>query len=324
MGLNPEWQGLDGETPVDGWKVASDFVAGWGDGLSFGLTALARKGLGVDDAVNTDSGAYMAGTVLSMFHSAAIGFAGGAVRGGAMLGARAGALGRAGRAIGKGGCFTAGTDVAMADGTTEDIEAVEAGDEVATWDPATGERTVGKVARTFVLEADGVCVLRFADGDVIEATAEHPFFVPGRGWIYAAGLKTGDRVKSTFASSAVVSVTYRAGATKVYNFEVARTHTYYVGAGKLVHNRCIHGHHWIPRQISVMYFLRHGKWSRAFDNRVPLTDDLHRYLHSGKGFGKGGHYNDWWRNKIREKGGIGKVTVEDLEGWSNELEGLFW
>jgi hypothetical protein len=73
-----------------------------------------------------------------------------------------------------------------------------------------------------------------------------------------------------------------------------------------------------------MYFLRHGKWSRAFDNRVPLTDDLHRYLHSGKGFGKGGHYNDWWRNKIREKGGIGKVTVEDLEGWSNELEGLFW
>jgi hypothetical protein len=92
-----------------------------------------------------------------------------------------------------------------------------------------------------VLEADGVCVLRFADGDVIEATAEHPFFVPGRGWIYAAGLKTGDRVKSTFASSAVVSVTYRAGATKVYNFEVARTHTYYVGAGKLVHNRCAIG-----------------------------------------------------------------------------------
>jgi intein/homing endonuclease len=108
----------------------------------------------------------------------------------------------------------------LADGSTKDIEEVAVGDEVATYDERTGVRTVGKVANAFIREADGVFVVRFAEGDEVVATGEHPFYVSGRGWVEAKDLVAGLSVSSSsIVPSTVASVAYRSEKTTVYNFE---------------------------------------------------------------------------------------------------------
>ena len=77
---------------------------------------------------------------------------------------------------------------------------------------------------------------------VIETTAEHPFYVEGRGFINAGDLKAGDEVRTADGSTAAVesfeSITPDE-PIKVYNFEVEDFHTYYVSEQKvLVHNTC--------------------------------------------------------------------------------------
>ncbi|GAQ65288.1 hypothetical protein [Streptomyces scabiei] len=51
-------------------------------------------------------------------------------------------------------CFLAGTDVLMADGTTNDIEDIEPGDKVQATDPETGESGAREVTRLIVTQND--------------------------------------------------------------------------------------------------------------------------------------------------------------------------
>ncbi len=55
---------------LDGFDDTTNFFAGWGDALSFGLTAVIRKKLGVDDVVDRNSGMYAGGTVVGTVHQA--------------------------------------------------------------------------------------------------------------------------------------------------------------------------------------------------------------------------------------------------------------
>ncbi|MCZ8238882.1 MAG: polymorphic toxin-type HINT domain-containing protein [Leptospiraceae bacterium] len=68
----------------------------------------------------------------------------------------------------------------------------------------------------------------------------HPFWVEGkRAWVEARDLKSGDRVLLSNGKEVAISGirSYNVEATKVYNFEVADNHTYFVGEdGVLVHN----------------------------------------------------------------------------------------
>ncbi len=72
---------------TDGLQSLSDFSAGFGDTISFGLTRKFRQWQGYDDVVDTDSGAYTVGEYSGYAWDIA---AGGAVaKGGVKLGARA-------------------------------------------------------------------------------------------------------------------------------------------------------------------------------------------------------------------------------------------
>ena len=53
--------------------AASDFCAGWGDGLTYGGTGLVRELFGYDYIVDKDSGSYLTGQVVAVVHSAAMG-----------------------------------------------------------------------------------------------------------------------------------------------------------------------------------------------------------------------------------------------------------
>jgi RHS repeat-associated protein len=137
-------------------------------------------------------------------------------------------------------CFVAGTPIAMADGSSKPIEEVKAGDQVASRDEATGKTAVKEVKQTFERQANATVVLEFSDGERIETTKEHPFYVQGKGFVKAGELGIGTSIVTRAGPAvAVTKIEVKEQPATVYNFEVVDFHTYFVGSGQLwVHNQC--------------------------------------------------------------------------------------
>lgn len=141
----------------------------------------------------------------------------------------------------KGTCFVAGTLVQTLDGE-KPIEEVTAGDSVLSTDPeAAGQPASTWQPVTRLYERSAPVVLDIHIGKTkITATPEHPFWVLGAGWTAAKELRRGSALLTKDGVVVHVdSVVRREGEFKVYNFEVADSHTYYVSPlGILVHNQC--------------------------------------------------------------------------------------
>ena len=137
-------------------------------------------------------------------------------------------------------CFTAGTKIHTKDGFKA-IETIKAGDYVWSENPETHEKALKKVKKIFVREKDSVVRLSI-NGEDIETTNEHPFYVEGHGWTNASDLKVGDKVRLEDGTIGIVEKAKHAAldtSVTVYNFEVEDFHTYYVSEQKvLVHNTC--------------------------------------------------------------------------------------
>lgn len=148
------------------------------------------------------------------------------------------------------------------------IEDVTVGTMVWSHDPTSGDWTLRPVTAVFINEYEGLVVeidIHAADGttETITTTAEHPFLVasgeelrgrpavgdwpagatdaPATGrWTEARHLRLGDTfVTRTGRSATVTGLTLRLERLRVYNLEVAGTHTYAVGQdGACVHNSC--------------------------------------------------------------------------------------
>ena len=137
-------------------------------------------------------------------------------------------------------CFTAGTKIHTEKGFKH-IEKIKAGDYVWSENPETKEKALKQVKKIFVREKDSIVRLAI-NGEVIETTSEHPFYVEGKGWIAAGELTAGTEVRLEDGSSGTVTekedIQLEEPVT-VYNFEVEDYHTYYVSEQKvLVHNMC--------------------------------------------------------------------------------------
>lgn len=132
-------------------------------------------------------------------------------------------------------CFTAGTKVAVKDGH-KNIEEVRVGDLVWAYNEKTGESNLKPVLHTMQKEVDTTIELTLGK-EVIETTAEHPFYTK-TGWKDAADLKLDDSIKTKKGHWQRVEATnFMYQKKKVYNFEVAELHTYFVGVWEwLVHN----------------------------------------------------------------------------------------
>ncbi len=104
----------------------------------------------------------------------------------------------------------------------------------------TGETSVQRVVQTFVHQADATLVLRFTNGERIETTPTHPFYVESQGFTPAGELGIGTSIVTRAGPDAVLASTeIRDAPATVYNFEVENTHTYFVGHSDLwVHNFC--------------------------------------------------------------------------------------
>jgi len=103
---------------------------------------------------------------------------------------------------------------------------------------STGEVAAKRVTHTFVRQAPGTLALTFSNGERIETTAEHPFYVESEGFVPAGLLALGNSIVTRAGPSLqVAGIEKKQSAQTVYNFSVADFHTYFVGQSALwVHN----------------------------------------------------------------------------------------
>lgn len=141
-------------------------------------------------------------------------------------------------------CFVAGTPVMTQEGLVP-IERIRVGDRALSRDEKTGEIGYHKVARVFETAEQPVYELRLSnargDSETIHATGDHPFYVRHSGWQRAVDLLPGDEIFTSLGGWLRVSGgTWTDRRTTVYNLEVDRTHTYFVGRMQAwVHNMCV-------------------------------------------------------------------------------------
>ncbi len=136
-------------------------------------------------------------------------------------------------------CFTGDTEVYTSDGLVC-IEEISVGDEVLAYDYETGETELKEVLNVWVKETDEILHVSTSDGETIDTTTNHPFYVEEKGWVAAGDLDVGDILITADGSKVEITeleLENLAEPISVYNLEVADFHTYFVGEyGVLVHN----------------------------------------------------------------------------------------
>ncbi|WP_298563627.1 Hint domain-containing protein [Streptomyces luteogriseus] len=156
-----------------------------------------------------------------------------------------------------GNSFAPDTPVLMADGTYLPIGAIEIGDYVATTDPGTSETYAEPVLD--VIEGYGLKDLVETHTDLdpatppLVATAGHPLWAVGKGWVKAEEVKPGFSLLSPDGSTHEITEVINRGEIPnqwVFNLNVGNSHTYTVAVSSrdvITHNSsCSHGRFYGP------------------------------------------------------------------------------
>jgi hypothetical protein len=135
-------------------------------------------------------------------------------------------------------CFVAGTQVVTSRGNTT-IEDLQPGDFILAADPQIGLVKECEVVRRFHRQVLSVTDIYIGD-EIISCTPEHPFWVPGKGWLTARNLAVGMQLLTKDGETIQIQdIQQREGEFDVYNIEVESLHTYFVSRlNILVHNEC--------------------------------------------------------------------------------------
>ncbi len=142
--------------------------------------------------------------------------------------------------------FAPETPVLMADGTYLPISAIRVGDQVLSTDPVTGATSAQPVLD--VISGYGLKHLveidtntNPEDGSIV-ATADHPFWVIGKGWTKARQVEVGDRLLNPSGDDHIVRRVVDLSELEnqsVFNLNVGNLHTFVVSDGvsdEVVHN----------------------------------------------------------------------------------------
>lgn len=125
---------------------------------------------------------------------------------------------------GQGGCFVAGTQILMFDGTYKSIEDIEVGDFILTRSSEWNGKLVSK--RVMNTTEVGVGEYLLVNGN-LGVTEEHVLFINGQ-WQLAGELKVGDLLLNKDGKNVLVENIERVKENvMVYNFEVEDKHTYF-------------------------------------------------------------------------------------------------
>ena len=133
-------------------------------------------------------------------------------------------------------CFPAGTKVHTQWGLA-DIEKLEVGVPVLTYNEETGEKEYKKVKKVMRRMTRRMCALELSNGTTIEVTPEHRFFSNGE-WTPIEELNVNDTLQLKDNSIVVIeNKIIFPTFVEVYNLEIEDNENYYVTEeGVLVHN----------------------------------------------------------------------------------------
>jgi hypothetical protein len=127
-------------------------------------------------------------------------------------------------------CFAKGTLVLLADGSSKVIEKIEVGQMVLAAPDTDPEAppTPCKVVQVYHNAPANIFEVHVA-GEVIRTTANHPFYVKGKGWVKVKDLAVGDELRTANGSFVQVQRVADSGETEpVFNLQVELSHTYLV------------------------------------------------------------------------------------------------
>ena len=135
-------------------------------------------------------------------------------------------------------CFPAGTKVHTQWGLA-DIEKLEVGVPVLTYNEETGEQEYKKVKKVMRRMTRRMCAMELSNGTTIEVTPEHRFFSNGE-WTPIEELNVNDTLQLKDNSIVVIeNKIIFPTFVEVYNLEIEDNENYYVTEeGVLVHNGC--------------------------------------------------------------------------------------
>ena len=135
-------------------------------------------------------------------------------------------------------CFPAGTKVHTQWGLA-DIEKLEVGVPVLTYNEETGEQEYKKVKKVMRRMTRRMCALELSNGTTLEVTPEHRFFCNGV-WTPIEELNVNDTLQLKDNSIVVIeNKIIFPTFVEVYNLEIEDNENYYVTEeGVLVHNGC--------------------------------------------------------------------------------------
>jgi hypothetical protein len=152
-------------------------------------------------------------------------------------------------------CFIAGTQILMRNDATKNIEDIDVGDIVKSWNEITNKVEDSKVVKLIQPVHDDMLVIRFSNDVVNENTFDHPYYVKDNGWcshspdltkkrydIDSELLEVGDicyfnngeeleEVEITFIGE-------NRGEVQTYIFELDNNYTFFAN-GILTHNKSV-------------------------------------------------------------------------------------
>ncbi len=128
-------------------------------------------------------------------------------------------------------CFAAGTPVETVIGPRP-IESLKLGDVVLSQDTVTGALDYQPILGVHHNRPAETVRIRLKD-EMVVSTPVHRFWRPGRGWAMARDLSPGDSIRTVGGRAEIVEI--RPDALQpVFNLDVARNHSFFVGSGKLL------------------------------------------------------------------------------------------
>lgn len=140
------------------------------------------------------------------------------------------------------GCFVAGTKVILSDGSKLNIEEVEPGQMVKTFDTDENVVSEGFVGDVQEIEVETLIQIKFEDGLVIKTTPEHPFYLSNREdagyWTVASDIVKDDIcLKLDGGELKVTEVEVLEENATVYNLIAVSDYNNFFVEGILVHNK---------------------------------------------------------------------------------------
>ena len=150
-------------------------------------------------------------------------------------------------------CFIAGTQILMRNDVTKNIEDIEVGDVVLSWNEITNKVESSKVVKLIQPVHNDMLVIGFSNDVVNENTFDHPYYVKDKGWCSHSPTLTKERYDINTELLEVGDICYfnnsgeleevevsfikeNWGEVQTYIFELDNNHTFFAN-GILTHNK---------------------------------------------------------------------------------------